>query len=523
MKNKFPIIIGSLVIFIILSFTPVYAQIFLNIIKPLPSLIIPGNTYEIIYRISSYYDYSKPVYFQFYINKTEKISENEFNISAHVDQDTLNCIQKNSGFWKCDLFCLDAHIQKNLSVNLSIHPASFPSQMNYTLEVLGLSGCFGSPDNTWEEYDEVVSYETCPPLVLGDECKNENVLIERRCVNESIVETEFDCNSLDGKYNGIFRDYTCFKGECVYKERGWGALPKICIYERNVKIGIETGTGINPFDYRTSLYAFTGEQIEYVVVVRDADGADEIGFLKADVDGSSVLANEIPLNITECDGLGETNPLTDKQFHVIVTINPWWYGEKTIDMKVLNTFAHETDSMYSETWFFNPAISINVETSDGNTIRFEQMNPFTRNAYSLNKIRVKNTAEGGVNMWMYIAGTNIYDSSGTGKCPDDNYIDIEKYMYYRAWSGTNWQGNGGWTKMSRYDQNLQCNPFILPDNRCYGGKPVPYYSSGMGGSQPFNNILTNQGAMEIEFMLHYPTPCRGLFDKGRIYIIGKAI
>lgn len=526
MKNKYlPIItiIGSLAVFIIFSFTPVYAQMLLDIIKPLPSLIISGNTYEIVYKISSDYDSSKPVYFQFYINKTERISENEFNVSAHVNQDPLNCIQKNPGFWKCDLFCLNGHMQKNLSVNLSIHPASVPSSLNYTLEIWGLSGCSGNSDNTWEEYDEVVSYDACPPLVLGDVCKDDNILIERKCVNETVVEEEFDCNSLDGKYDGVFRDYTCYNGKCVYKERGWGAMPKICVYERNVKIGAETGTGINPFGYRAGLYAFIGEQIEYTLVVRDTDGAYEIGFLKADVNGDSILANEVPLNITKCNGLGKTNPLTDKQFHILITVKPGWYGEKSVELKVLNIFAHETGSLYSETWFFNPAISINVETNDGNPIRFESMDPFTRTAYSLNKIRVKNTAEGGANLWMFIAGTDIYDSSGRGKCPTTNYIDIEKYMYYRAWSGTNWQGDGGWTKMSRYDQNLPCNPFTSPDDRCYGGKPVPYYSSALGGHKPFNNLLTNQGTMEIEFMLRYPTPCRGTFDRGTIYIIGKVI
>src|SRR3989338_3536333 len=79
--------------------------------------------------------------------------------------------------------------------------------------------------------------------------------------------------------------------DVVETEVGVGAQPsalqpQICVYDRNVKIGILNVNGdalwadaptINIFDLRISMYAFTGEQIEYVVVVRDPNGALDIG------------------------------------------------------------------------------------------------------------------------------------------------------------------------------------------------------------------------------------------------------
>ncbi|MCD6557607.1 MAG: hypothetical protein J7K31_01070, partial [Candidatus Aenigmarchaeota archaeon] len=140
--------------------------------------------------------------------------------------------------------------------------------------------------------------------------------------------------------------------------------------------------------------------------------------------------------------------------------------------------------------------------------------------HSLNKMQVKNVAEGGVNMWMFIAGTDLTDPSGASLCPTSNVLSIDN-MYYRAWSGTQWTSWEGWTQMSKYDQNADC--YITETQAaCYGGKPVPAWdlSAQIG---PLENLLTNQGTMEIEFKLHYPVPCIGTFSEGTIYIFGKAV
>jgi len=313
-------------------------------------------------------------------------------------------------------------------------------------------------------------------------------------------------------------------------------VPKLCISHRDVIIGDDANPpGINPFDYRTSLYAFTGEQISYVVIVRDPNGALDTGFVKAIVGGQEeVLANPCTTALCDgytasCDGMGKFNPLTDKAFHVLISVEPQWYGDTKVVLSAYNSMNQATEATHNENWFFNPAISISVTTSDGMPIHFEQMpygadTPEERTVHSLNKIKVKNTAEGGVNMWMFVGGTDLYDPTGASKCPDTNYIGIEKpygvggahTMQYRGWSGTQWTSWDGWNDMWKYDQNQGCTIA-----KCYGATAVPYGDAST--PEYLQNVLTNQGTLEIEFKLTYPMPCIGTFSQGTIYVFGKAV
>jgi hypothetical protein len=224
-----------------------------------------------------------------------------------------------------------------------------------------------------------------------------------------------------------------------------------------------------------------------------------------------VLANPYGETIESCDGLGNFIEDTDKAFEITITVEPTWYGDTEVALAAYNSQGVSTQSTHTENWFFNPAISIDVSTTNGDTITFGPMDPVTRFAHSVNKIKIKNTAEGGVNLWMYIAGTDLYDPSGASKCPYSNYIDIEENMYYRGWTGTQWSDGDGWKPMKRYNQDAVCNI-----TTCYGGVPVPE-------PWPYGNLLTNQGTLEIEFKLHYPLPCIGTFSHGTIYIFGKAV
>jgi hypothetical protein len=306
--------------------------------------------------------------------------------------------------------------------------------------------------------------------------------------------------------------------------------------------------GINPFDYRTSLYAFTGEQIEYTVVVRDPNGALDIGFVKALVGGQEeVLANPVPFYTDTCDGLGELNPETDAIFHILISVEPQWYGDTEVVLAAYNSANVATEATHTENWFFNPAISISVTTSDGMPIHFEELpyladTPSERTVHSLNKIKVKNTAEGGVNLWMFVAGTDLFDPSGASKCPFTNYIGIESryfsesitelphnLMQYRGWSGTQWTSWEGWNDLYKYDQNDGCSIVYTnegsaaPMPSCYGATPVPYGDVEPHDAGPLENVLTNQGTLEIEFKLTYPMPCIGTFSQGTLYVFGKAV
>ena len=75
-------------------------------------------------------------------------------------------------------------------------------------------------------------------------------------------------------------------------ETGIGAQPgdqdpRICVKHREVLIGNDVDpVGINDLAYRTGMYAFAGEEIRFHIVVRDSNGALDIGFPKIRVAGA---------------------------------------------------------------------------------------------------------------------------------------------------------------------------------------------------------------------------------------------
>jgi len=263
----------------------------------------------------------------------------------------------------------------------------------------------------------------------------------------------------------------------------------------------------------------------------------------------SVICEEVPLITTgelrdSCDGLGLANADTDKKFECTYSVEPFRVGEKVVMLLVSDSSYVMTGATHSESWYFNPSISMRVETSDGQAISFEQMpygadEPAERTVHSLNKIKVKNTAEGGVNLWTWVAGTDFYASQGQAVCHDGlnnvdtNRIAIEQYMWYRGWSGTQWTSWEGWAQMSKYNQNDGCDIPVSGDYSgtpptCYGALPVPFPRTTLADPQnnipdPLEHVLTNQGTMEMEFKLQYPVPCQGVFDHGTIYVFGKAV
>jgi len=302
--------------------------------------------------------------------------------------------------------------------------------------------------------------------------------------------------------------------------------PKICVYERDI-----SPDGINNCDARFGQYAFTGEEMYFEIIVRDYLGWENIGFVKMQVNGEEeVLCNPLGTeHPSTCNGLDGFNLATDLAFKCELTVEPQWYDETEIKFTVYDVNGKETDGVHKETWFFNPAISIDVETNDEGPIAFEEGGPGDY-VHSLNRVQIRNIGLGGVNLWIYLAGTDLY-GIGAAKCPSTNKIDIEN-MFFRAWSGTqqtpseNPWGNSefdGWVPMGEYDEDAPCDAACwfntqehTPYVTCYGGKPIP-------GWTPTDNILTNGGLMEVEFKLQYPTPCIGTFSSGQIFVFGKAI
>ncbi|MBU5689409.1 MAG: hypothetical protein KQA41_04265 [Candidatus Aenigmarchaeota archaeon] len=304
---------------------------------------------------------------------------------------------------------------------------------------------------------------------------------------------------------------------------GPASAPKqICVKSREVLVG-----GINILNLRTGQYAFTGEQIKFNVTVRDPNGWINIGSVQVfGPDPTGVVCTQMS-NIPNCDGLGNFNSATDRSYQCILTVQPSWYLNSKVKISVLDVSGMSfVNSTHEEVWDFNPQISMSLSTSDNQPIRFKPANPGEW-AESENYVVLKNTAEAGVNLWVWIAGQGpgLTSTSSVSICPTTNVLewhrdvapsgniqvannDPDTGIAYRAVSGTL---QTPWLWMRKYDPNAGCNLF-----NCFDGMPVPT-------DAPMQNILTNQGTANIYFKIHYPSPCVGTFDQGGILIIARPV
>ncbi len=297
---------------------------------------------------------------------------------------------------------------------------------------------------------------------------------------------------------------------------------QICIKDRAVIVD-----GINIYGLRSGQYAFTGEQIRFNITVRDPNGWINVGSVQVFGPGSTGVVCSPRSNIPNCDGLGNFNSATDKSYECILTVQPTWGLNSKVKISVLdivnNAFVNST---HEENWDFNPAITMQVSTSDGQPISFAVANPGEW-AESQNYVIIKNTAEAGVNLWLWIAGndTGLTSTTSTAICPTTNVLewhrdvaplgntqvannDPDTGVAYRAVSGSL---QTPWLWMRKYNPNAGCSL-----TNCFDGMPIPSHTLGQ-------NILTNQATANIYFKIHYPVPCIGTFDQGGIFIIARPV
>ncbi|MBI2675721.1 MAG: hypothetical protein HYX24_04645 [Candidatus Aenigmarchaeota archaeon] len=299
------------------------------------------------------------------------------------------------------------------------------------------------------------------------------------------------------------------------------------------KLGADAPT-INVLDLRPGDYAWNGEMIQFKVIVRDPNGALDIGhaFVRID-DGLEAVCNEIPLERAcnpqvggdeekcRCDGLrptgnnvkekqvcitdsngnvvctiitvpienGDTDPNTDRGFLCMYTVEPTSPDrDVTLRIGVKDAVGNLADSLYAERWRLNPSVSMDVRTSDGLPITFESGVMPEQYAHSLNRLFIENTAQK-VSLWVFIAMTDLFDSNGPSKCPETNKIDVEGSglnsltgVYYRARSGTlitqlvGFPGDNpdeGWAHITNPNQNFECSwGSIVTQGLCTGARPL---------------------------------------------------
>jgi hypothetical protein len=200
------------------------------------------------------------------------------------------------------------------------------------------------------------------------------------------------------------------------------SAPTVHLSARAIDIGIDidgSGSSINPTDFRPGNYAFTGERIIYVVVVRDLNGALDIenvhwmrdGDLESictdvtdfvdvefeegegdnglrdaeycfDMDRGELVEsedigggpncneedNEIEIEISTSTNL-QWDDQTDKLYKCVVEVEGNWEGESEIAVHASDKSDGEGMTV-PEMWNFNPPLVVDIDTSDGEPLAF---------------------------------------------------------------------------------------------------------------------------------------------------------
>jgi hypothetical protein len=219
---------------------------------------------------------------------------------------------------------------------------------------------------------------------------------------------------------------------------------------------------------------------------------------------------------------GTTNgfdPGFDKLYQCVLTATAADAGDTQVWVVGKSQSGASGMSVLDNVWF-NPAISLDIwtETSGTEGTGTDSAISFPTGAlgqtvYSPETLKIKNTADGGVDLVTWLAATDIEAASGTpAKCPDSNIIDVEKYMEYRCKIGTIF--NNPWNFTQNPNDKLDCTV----DN-CQGATPL------MPAFLPTPSVLLNGHTAECWFRFTYPTPiCVGDFTEGgEVIIYARAI
>jgi len=296
---------------------------------------------------------------------------------------------------------------------------------------------------------------------------------------------------------------------------------------------------------RYNEYLFTGEQLGILVVARDLNGAlDMPSEAILLVDGMErAKCNEVTSEIctahdgnnecTSCAGWAghSTNDLctdlppekgaieagldldVDKVYECIFTVANAMhdYGDVEVTVEVTDEAGLIGTSVPENVWL-NPAVSLDFTVVPDDSITFpggtcEQV------VYSPDTLKIKNTAEGGVDLAVWLAGTDLEAADGAAKCPYSNIIDVDQFLDFRCKIGTDMDNT--WRKVPNPNDKLSCGPV---HSDCQGAAPLTL-SDPTGHS-----ILGNMHTAECWFRFTYPCPCVGDFEEGGdIIIYARAI
>lgn len=289
---------------------------------------------------------------------------------------------------------------------------------------------------------------------------------------------------------------------------------------------------------RNNNYAFTGEKIEWTVLVWDKNGVPE---KINDVFAGWVAQTNGPLDPEKqvnCQYLGGVsgnlaqkgytnvrrpndqeaqvtgNPDTMGEYKCTLTIEPSCHGQKWMGVKAVDLDNNVGTMQEAESWFCNPDLSLEVSGS----INFGELGAGEQGSSTFS---VENAGEAGsgVEVVLAISGKDFYDPTSSGAlCPTSNVLKLQGVnpsvfntgFWYTAIQGANTVGS-------------KRIPYAL-NNGIQSADPIFSSSNGQLANWGGSLVPMSPGA-EATMTLHLgiPQPCNGNFIDGEINLFAWAI
>jgi hypothetical protein len=343
---------------------------------------------------------------------------------------------------------------------------------------------------------------------------------------------------------------------------------------------IETAGCAATDSYRRSYsYAFTGEQVQVLVVARDPNGINpnhpltgvlkvggqEIGWchvLDATPSTSwSSCGHDLDLTrFPEAFGtiLAGYNSDYDRLLECTLTVqdSDLMSGELGITVEVSNAAGQSGESS-PDTWNFNPEVELNIAPSAGTVIMFPQ-GYAGETVYSTDPsggrqyLVIKN--EGEVDIAVWLGGTDLTSSDGALECPlKNNVLEVEDAMSFQCKVETVKYYDQEWHPVMNKDltDNWGCTRKTTETTDVVDGSVPTCYSlcpifvsgshtwcvestnTGLAGGTsgpvisgaPMYNIVVAGHPVDCEFRLVYPMPCymTGSIDTGSLLLLLRAV
>lgn len=295
-------------------------------------------------------------------------------------------------------------------------------------------------------------------------------------------------------------------------------------------------------------YVFTGETMDYYVVVMDEDTDDDIASVNLYI-GQNQVAPCAPVDYTpDEDAFGVNYNGADGNTYICrLIVDSTWTTPNSITIKVDDD--EECDSGNATLiatgeidWLnFNPSLAVSLDSTQ---INFGKVIP--GETATSNAIKLKNDAEvgSGVVMDMYIASDDYFTDTNNPNsiCGAGNGIRYDKFSYYATKgsinSGTNnavEEGLGaGDGSPDREGDICESNPDEFTTLTSYSGRGE---NNGhiedmcrIINTQKDASLLTQGASMSITFRLDLtdddvdtPEECHGNFNNGQFHFVGRAV